>query len=130
MSEQKKTNPLIGFLIFIGFLLIAFGIPALFMIFGVGDSTFLTNLIIILIFLVVNFGLYKYRKSIKFTEKNYFDLSVKNDNSVKEEVVKSEIKEKKVVEENIVSFCTKCGEKLKSDAKFCANCGFAIKGGN
>ncbi|WP_461204872.1 hypothetical protein [Clostridium sp. DL1XJH146] len=135
IQKKHKQNPLIGLAIVLGFLFIAFGIPFIVMKTDIGTSTFWQGLLLNIVFILVNLGLYKYKKSIKYEPKKYYNLTVKDntDNNTENKIEEKTFtqNEKVQVQKQAIpsyKFCSKCGTELNTEGDFCGNCGSRIKG--
>ncbi len=108
LQANHKQNPLIGLAIVLGFLFIGFGIPFIIMKTGIGTSTFSQGLFLNIVFILINFGLYKYRKSMKYEPKKYYNLTIKDTNYEFEKT------------------CRNCGGKLTNEMIYCPRCNTSV----
>lgn len=153
IQAEHKQNPVIGCLIVIGFIFLLFGLPFIVMNSGIGQSDFLQGIILVVIFVFVNIGLYKYRKSMKFKARKFYNLTVKDNvhtfeqtcrrcggrvlddmvycprcNASISQDVEVDLKYKKIKPEQIPkdTFCSNCGTEITDNSKFCKECGTKI----
>jgi len=113
MQREYQENPpskVKGCLATLGIMTFMFGLPALMTYGGVRLDNIFGEILVILIFIVVNIIIYKIRKNLKYKQKRFYQLTEKT----KEELL------------GFPSLCRNCQQILTSDMIFCPNCSVHI----
>lgn len=107
---ENPPSKIKGCLITLAFMCFMFGIPALITFSGISLDSMIGISLIVLVFLILNFILYKHRQKLRFKKKQFYTLTQKT----KEDFLHQSMK------------CRSCNQLLTIDMIFCPKCGLHV----